>query len=211
MQPSSEVTFLKPVIIHYSQSCVQQAEEFTQELHCDQRRSYVELTSRHCNLWQNGHTGTSMANHTIVWEKQIRHKHAHTHTYRCYQMKNLYLQFSISYVIFCCSNIFSSCQIIIKKSPKLELTCSHLTTIICVCVYIYKYIYIYTLCKLTQALVILLYYIFKHQQSDIFCLFTCPAELAQKHKYTQPYTVYTNSRVSTVIYHRTDRTGNYNT
>jgi len=45
-------------------------------------RSFVERTSGCFNLWQNGHTGTLMANHMITWG-ETRHEHAHslTHTY----------------------------------------------------------------------------------------------------------------------------------
>lgn len=45
------------------------------------RNSFVEHNWCRFNLWQRGHTGTLMANHTITWGEQIRHEHAHTQTY----------------------------------------------------------------------------------------------------------------------------------
>lgn len=63
---------------------------------------------------------------------------------------------------------------------------THTLIYIYIYIHIYLYIFIY---KLTQALVIQLYYIFKHQQTySVYSNVLGPAELAQKtHKYTHPH------------------------
>jgi len=160
-------------------------------------RSFVERTSGCFNLWQNGHTGTLMANHMITWGKQIRHEHArshthtHTHTqaYCCCKMKNMYLQdvsfswakkncLGFIFFFFCFFQWGFESSVVQLSQPKeiISLIMSNNKKLELTCFHLTTTIYIYTHTHTStdrSPSFSFFNYIFKPQQLDLFCLFEC--------------------------------------